>query len=103
LSQGAFSIACGFTVLFAVLMLTSSATAAPEVTAQESGITWRPCPTEVLPTRECGELSVPLDYDEPDGATITAAVARDMDGLRQAVGDGQLRVPPPGGWRTRGF
>jgi pimeloyl-ACP methyl ester carboxylesterase len=45
------------------------ATAAPE-------IAWVACPIPELPTRECGELSVPLDYDEPDGATIDLAMVR---------------------------
>lgn len=76
MSQRAFSVACGLSVLFAVLMLIPGATAEPEVTAQDSQLTWRPCPTEVLPARECSELSVPLDYDQPDGATISIAVAR---------------------------
>jgi pimeloyl-ACP methyl ester carboxylesterase len=39
-------------------------------------ISWRPCPTVDLPTRECGELAVPLSYREPQGATISLAVAR---------------------------
>src|SRR5215216_5030544 len=42
----------------------------------DDGIAWRACPIEALPTRECGELTVPLDYDEPDGPAITVAVAR---------------------------
>ena len=39
-------------------------------------LAWRPCPIPELPTRECGELVVPLNYREPQGATIALAVAR---------------------------
>jgi pimeloyl-ACP methyl ester carboxylesterase len=39
-------------------------------------ITWRACPTDELPARECGELAVPLSYREPQGATIALAVGR---------------------------
>jgi hypothetical protein len=28
-------------------------------------LAWRPCPIPELPTRECGELVVPLSYREP--------------------------------------
>jgi pimeloyl-ACP methyl ester carboxylesterase len=75
LSQRAIRAACGIAFLCTVLVLTTAATAAPGATAPEAGIAWQPCPIETLPTRECGELIVPLDYDEPDGVTIAVAVA----------------------------
>ena len=59
-----------------------TAVAAPAVaqatpaSAAQSAIAWEPCPLPELPTRECAALVVPLDYDEPDGATIDVAVAR---------------------------
>src|SRR5438105_782840 len=36
-------------------------------------LAWRACATPELPTRECAELSVPLSYREPQGATISLA------------------------------
>ena len=39
-------------------------------------LAWRACATTELPTRECAELVVPLSYREPQGATISLAVAR---------------------------
>jgi pimeloyl-ACP methyl ester carboxylesterase len=39
-------------------------------------LAWRPCALAELPTRECAELVVPLSYREPQGATISLAVAR---------------------------
>src|SRR5689334_6126237 len=39
-------------------------------------IAWHACATPELPTRECGTLAVPLDYDTPDGPAISIAVAR---------------------------
>lgn len=71
-------------VLALAILLGSAATAgaggvqAPP--AATSGVpdqlAWRPCPTAELPTQECGELTVPLSYREPQGATIALAVAR---------------------------
>src|SRR5437870_2322196 len=54
---------CGFTLL----VLIAAATAAPGATATGTGIAWQPCPVTALPARECGELTVPLDYNQPDG------------------------------------
>src|SRR5437764_15340224 len=34
-------------------------------------LAWRPCATTALPTRECAEFVVPLNYREPQGATIS--------------------------------
>lgn len=48
----------------------------PVAIVAESEIAWEPCGTTQLPTQECAEFAVPLDYDEPDGATIALAVAR---------------------------
>jgi pimeloyl-ACP methyl ester carboxylesterase len=39
-------------------------------------LAWRACATTELPTRECAEFVVPLSYREPQGATISLAVAR---------------------------
>ena len=90
--QLAFRIACGLMLLVAV----AGAVASPGAAA--AGISWQHCATPELPTRECGELVVPLDYDEPEGATITLAVAR-VPASDQAARIGSLITNPggPGG------
>ena len=40
------------------------------------GIAWHDCGPEQPPNLQCGELSVPLDYDHPDGAKITLGFNR---------------------------
>jgi pimeloyl-ACP methyl ester carboxylesterase len=77
------------------------ATAAPHsavAVAAESAIAREPCATTELPTQECAELAVPLDYDEPDGATITLAVAR-VGATNQDERIGSILLNPggPGG------
>ena len=65
-------------VVFVVALL-ATATAAPQpatTAAAETGIAWQACPLPELPARECGSLTVPLDYDEPAGSTISIALAR---------------------------
>ena len=56
------------------------------------------CATARLPTQECAEFEVPLDYDEPDGATISLALAR-VPATDQANRIGSLLLNPggPGG------
>lgn len=39
-------------------------------------VSWRPCPTEQAPTKECGWISVPRDYDRPGAGSLRIAVAR---------------------------
>src|SRR5215217_4327678 len=68
-------------LLFANVAAAAAQSAAPLAPlAVTSGVSdqlaWRPCPIPELPTRECGELVVPLNYREPQGATIALAVAR---------------------------
>ena len=64
--------------LCALLLTTTGWPASKSTTATpvSAAITWHACATAELPARECGELPVPLDYDEPDGATITIVAAR---------------------------
>jgi hypothetical protein len=57
-------------------------------------IAWQPCATAELPTRECGELVVPLSYREPQGATISLAVAR-VPAAEPGPAD-RLSPPQPG-------
>lgn len=83
------------------LLLTTAGGVMSSVSAQtpvDSGISWRACASEALPTQECGELEVPLDYDEPDGAMISIAVAR-VPATDQAQRIGSLFLNPggPGG------
>jgi len=65
-------------VVFAVTLLISAAAASLPATtaASEAGIAWQACPLPELPPRECGSITVPLDYDDPAGPTISIAVAR---------------------------
>src|SRR3954447_20139198 len=58
-------------------------------------LTWRPCATAELPTRECAELVVPLSYREPQGAPISLAVAR-MPATDPAARIGSLFLNPGG-------
>lgn len=44
----------------------------PDQSPEVAGVAWEPCHGDL----ECGDLEVPLDYDHPDGATITIAVAK---------------------------
>src|SRR4051812_43392145 len=39
-------------------------------------LAWRACALPELPTRECAELGVPLNYREPQGAMISLTVGR---------------------------
>lgn len=89
--------------LAALLLTALAALAAPGATAPAE-IAWRPCPLPELPTRECGGLIVPLDYDEPDGPTISLAVAR-VSTTEQAHRIGSLITNPggPGGSGVEGL
>jgi pimeloyl-ACP methyl ester carboxylesterase len=42
----------------------------------EQSIAWDPCPSAAMVELECSSLTVPLDYEDPDGGTIEVAVAR---------------------------
>src|SRR4051812_10333313 len=66
--------------------------------ASQSKIDWQACATPDLPTKECGKLSVPLDYDEPDGTMISLVVSR-VPATDQAERIGSLFLNPggPGG------
>jgi len=88
--------------VIALLLLAAGAPASLGSTAtqpeSETEIAWRACATPELPTQECGDLAVPLDYDEPDGATISLAVAR-VPATYQSERIGSLFLNPggPGG------
>lgn len=87
-------------MIFMLLLATVGGmiTTAAAQTPTAPGIAWYPCATAELPTRECGEFDVPLDYDEPDGPTISLAVAR-VPATDQEARIGTLFLNPggPGG------
>lgn len=64
-------------IIFSLLLsATGGATSADAAVLASSEIVWHSCATNGLPAQECGELVVPLSDREPEGATITLAVAR---------------------------
>jgi pimeloyl-ACP methyl ester carboxylesterase len=94
------------TFVFALVLLLAiptavAAIAVPQATAAlaaQSVIAWERCATTELPTQECAEFEVPLDYDEPDGATISLALAR-VSATNQDERIGSILLNPggPGG------
>src|SRR3954451_6101083 len=80
-------------VVDAVRDPTSGAVTVPGGVADQ--LAWRACATTELPTRECAELVVPLSYREPQGATISLAVAR-MPATDPAGRLGSLFLNPGG-------
>ena len=48
------------------LVLLVPAAESPAATLTSAAFAWTPCPIDKLPTRECAELIVPLDYNEPE-------------------------------------
>ncbi|HEX7184861.1 MAG TPA: hypothetical protein VF756_23745 [Thermoanaerobaculia bacterium] len=74
--QVTFGIALVLLLIAPTGILATAAAPSPVAAVAASEIAWQPCATDPLPTQECAELAVPLDYDEPDGASITLAVAQ---------------------------
>ncbi|MEV1329826.1 alpha/beta hydrolase [Micromonospora costi] len=67
----------GWTLAAATVVALVGAGGPPAVAARpapERTITWHPC--EQDPTAECGTLSVPIDWDHPDGERFDLALAR---------------------------
>ena len=66
--------------VFVALLIAGSVTIATTRPPVENAIEWGRCvksgESAVLPEVQCGELSVPLDHEKPDGPRITIAVAR---------------------------
>ncbi len=77
----------------------AQASPAPEFTP--APVQWGPCAAERLATAgaECGFVEVPLDYDDPAGATIRVAVSRVRHTVPDAEYQGVMLVNPggPGG------
>ena len=55
-----------------------SATSAPDAAHRAPAVAWKPCdPGDDLPAgAQCGKLTVPVDYAEPDGAIANLALIR---------------------------
>jgi pimeloyl-ACP methyl ester carboxylesterase len=84
--------------IVAVLVAATPLPLSTAALAVPSTIAWEPCPRPEVPTQECAGFVVPLDYDEPDGAKITLAVAR-VPATDQANRIGSIFLNPggPGG------
>jgi len=88
----------------ALLVAATAMPPSPAVAASEFAIDWEACPLPEVPARECGSLTVPLDYNEPDGPTISIALAR-IPATDQAGRIGSLITNPggPGGSGVEGL
>jgi pimeloyl-ACP methyl ester carboxylesterase len=93
-----FALLVSIGVSNAAAVTVAGAAPATPPPAARSAVAWEPCALPEAPTRECAALAVPLDYDEPDGTTISLAVARipatDRDGR---IGSLVLNPGGPGG------
>ncbi|MFD8706052.1 alpha/beta hydrolase [Kitasatospora sp. NPDC059648] len=86
----------------AAALAVSALTALPAAAAPEhhggGELDWSTCQSQSDPRQQCADLTVPLDYNDPDGRQITLAVSRiatAKPGLRHGV---LLTVPGgPGG------
>src|SRR5688500_12685294 len=77
--------------------------AAAEVDAPVPVLHWQPCDGELGVGVECATATVPLDYDDPDGATVDLDLAR-VPAAEPAQRIGSLFVNPGGpGGSSRGF
>jgi pimeloyl-ACP methyl ester carboxylesterase len=74
--------------------------AASTESAPPGGLTWGPCEEGVDEPFECATLTVPLDYAEPEGATIDLALIRYP--AEPAVREGAILLNP-GGPGASGF
>ncbi|MCC3776017.1 alpha/beta hydrolase [Streptomyces sp. UNOB3_S3] len=77
----------------AATLAVTPAQAAPAVAAKPSALAWAPCAD--APAQECADLSVPLDYREPKGRSVSVAVSR-LRSDRPEVRRGVLLVVPGG-------
>lgn len=92
-------IAASCMTLAGLVTAASPAAAAPQG-ASPPGIDWGPCTDAALAGQaECGYLSVPLDYQHPNGATIKLAVSRVKHTVPESQYQGVMLVNPggPGG------
>jgi pimeloyl-ACP methyl ester carboxylesterase len=68
------AVSAALAALAAMVALTGAAGAAPGSAAAEAAIAWTPCATDA--TAQCGTLSVPIDWNHPDGHRFDLALAR---------------------------
>jgi len=61
--------------VFVAAALAWSGLTAGAAAAAPARVAWSPCHAELGPF-QCGTVQVPLDYDQPDGATISIALVR---------------------------
>ncbi|MFI7632776.1 alpha/beta fold hydrolase [Nonomuraea sp. NPDC049400] len=73
--------------------MSNAAAAGATAAAGQSGIAWAPCEEE--PAAECGTLTVPIDWSEPNGPAIDLAVAR-RKATDPAARIGSLVINPGG-------
>ena len=93
--QVTFGIALVLLLLARTTVTVTALAPLPVAAVAASEIAWKPCATSQLPTQECAEFAVPLDYDEPDAATITLSLAR-VSATDQANRIGSLFLNPGG-------
>ena len=62
-------------------------------------LSWRPCQTQGLDGYECAALTVPRDWDDPHGPTITVQMARhrSMGSAKERIGSLFFNPGGPGG------
>lgn len=65
----------GLVVLGLVAGLVASPPA-PEALAQDGGVHWQGCPAEIGPAFDCAVFAVPLDHDDPEGASVALRLVR---------------------------
>ena len=87
----------GVALMCAALVCVCGGAVAGKAGASGSRIAWSSCYSKIGPF-QCGNLQVPLDYDQPNGPTISLAVVR-LPATDQAHRIGSLFLNPggPGG------
>ena len=87
----------GVALMCAALVCVCGGAVAGKAGASGSRIAWSSCYSQIGPF-QCGNLQVPLDYDQPNGPTISLAVVR-LPATDQAHRIGSLFLDPggPGG------
>src|ERR1043166_9825765 len=65
----------GVALMCAALVCVCGGAVAGKAGASGSRIAWSQCYSQIGPF-QCGNLQVPLDYDQPNGPTISLAVVR---------------------------
>jgi pimeloyl-ACP methyl ester carboxylesterase len=69
-------VAVALTALASGMVAAVPAAAADPAPAAAQSVGWQDCGTDNNPTMQCAKVSVPLDYDDPDGRQIKIAINR---------------------------